>query len=383
MKRDGRALQRPYETALRRHLKLGTAASLQSARKLGRRALALGLETLDLAQLHEQAFVSVIEASPAGSSAARNRYIKRAGQYFAQAILPMEETHRTAVQATNRLTEMNQALAQRTRELTATNRKLEKEIAKRKDAEESLRGSEEQSRALLAQSRLLQQQLRLLSRRVMSAQEEERKRVSRELHDVIAQMLTGINVRLATLKAEAHDSHKGLSQKISRTQRLVEKSVDSVHRFARELRPALLDDLGLIPALHSFLKGFTKETGIRTSLAACKEVEKLSSAKRTALYRIAQEALTNVARHAQAGRVDISIELRPGTVRMQIKDDGKAFAVDRMWDAKRSRHLGMLGMRERAEMVGGSFRVDSAPGKGTTVTAQVPFRQRQKESANP
>ena len=107
----------------------------------------------------------------------------------------------------------------------------------------------------------MQEQLRLLSRQLLSAQEEERKRISRELHDVIAQTLTGINVRLATLKKEATLNTKGLERNIARTQRLVEKSVDIVHRFARELRPTVLDDLGLIPALHSFMKNFTRRDG--------------------------------------------------------------------------------------------------------------------------
>jgi signal transduction histidine kinase len=259
MKRSGQSLLQPYGTALRRHLKQGTAASLKPAQRLGRQAMKLGLETLDLAQIHEKAYVSAIEAVPIDKAPARNRRIKRAGQFFAQAILPMEETHRTAVQATGRLTEMNKELLQRTRELSASNRKLEREIAKRKAAEESLRESEQQSMALLVQSRLLQEQLRRLSRRVLSTQEEERRRISRELHDVIAQMLTGINVRLASLKRRPQTNTKGLSRKISHAQRLVEKSVDIVHRFARELRPALLDDLGLIPALHSFLKSFRRK----------------------------------------------------------------------------------------------------------------------------
>ncbi len=117
---------------------------------------------------------------------------------------------------------------------------------------------------MLEQSDHLQEQLRRLSRQILSAQEDERKKISRELHDVIAQTLTGINVRLATLKKEAALNTKGLDRNIARTQRLVEKSVDIVHQFARELRPAVLDDLGLIPALHSFVKIFSKRTGIRT-----------------------------------------------------------------------------------------------------------------------
>src|SRR5256885_6525793 len=150
----------------------------------------------------------------------------------------------------------------------------------------------------------MQKKMRMLSRQLLSAQEEERKKISRELHDVIAQTLTGINVRLAALKKEAALNTKGLERNIARTQELVEHSVNVVHRFARELRPTVLDDVGLIPALHSFMKDFTKRTGVRMHFTTfgSATMKKLDSNKRTVLYRVAQEALNNVARHAQASR---------------------------------------------------------------------------------
>ncbi len=151
----------------------------------------------------------------------------------------------------------------------------------------------------------------------------------------------------------------------------MEKSVDIVHQFARELRPAVLDDLGLIPALHSFMKNFTARTGVHAHLTAFAGVEQLDTARRTVLFRVAQEALTNVARHAQASRVEVSIQKLPDGVCMKIKDDGKSFQVERVLRGKGSKRLGLLGMRERLEMVGGRFEVESAPGKGTTVTAQI------------
>ena len=223
----------------------------------------------------------------------------------------------------------------------------------------------------------MQEQLRLLSRQLMSAQEDERKMISRELHDQIAQTLTGINVRLASLKTESTLNHKGLQRKISSTQRLVEKSVDIVHRFARDLRPTVLDDLGLIPALHSFMKNFTTRTGVRASLTTfTMKIDELDAARRTALFRVAQEALTNVARHARASRVEVSIQKLPDCVCMKIKDDGKSFNVDRALHANGGKHLGLLGMRERLEMIGGKFVVESAPGKGTTILAQIPLGKR-------
>jgi PAS domain S-box-containing protein len=257
--------------------------------------------------------------------------------------------------------------------LAATNRELEREIARRQAVESSLKQSEQRQRQLWEQSRHMQEHLRHLSRQILSAQEEERKRISRELHDVIAQVLTGINVQLATLKTETSVNNEGLNQNISRTQRLVEKSVDVVHRFARELRPAVLDDLGLIPALHSFLKDFTTQTGVRTRLTAFAGVDQLDSVKRTMLYRVAQEALNNVARHAQASRVEVSLRELSGTAHLRIQDDGKSFAVERVLRAKKNQRLGLLGMRERVEMVGGKFTVESVPGQGTTISAEIPL----------
>lgn len=365
------AMMRTYQAALGRYLKQGAAGSLVPAMKLGRQAVDLGLETLDLALIHEKALMARMPMINA--SAARSRMVLRSRKFFAEAIVAMEETHRSALEANARLSRLNQGLTRRTLDLATSNGQLKKEVARRQAAEETLRKSEQHSRKLLDHSRQLQEQLRHLSRRILLAQEEERKRISRELHDVIAQMLTGINIRLATLKTEATVNVKGLSQKISRAQRMVEKSVDRVHRFARELRPAVLDDLGLVPALHSYLKDFAKETGIRTSLIAFKGLEKLSAVKRTVLYRVAQEALTNVACHAQASQVGVDIRRVANTVRMQVRDDGRSFDVARALHSGKNPHLGLLGMRERVEMVRGKFSVESVPGQGTVVQAQIPF----------
>jgi PAS domain S-box-containing protein len=262
--------------------------------------------------------------------------------------------------------------------LGATNLKLRKEIIHRQEVEESLVKSERHQRRLLEKSRLMQEQLRNLSRQVLHAQEEERKRVSRELHDVIGQTLTGINIRLAAMKKEAGFSGRSFGPNIARTQRMVEKSVSLVQQFARELRPAVLDDLGLIPALHSYMKAFAARTGVRAHLTAFAGVKQLDTARRTMLYRVAQEALTNVSRHARAGRVEVVIQKLADRIRMEISDDGKSFHVDRMLRGRGNKHLGILGMRERVEMVGGTFSVESVPGQGTTVRVEIPFANARK-----
>ena len=371
MSRRPNGLSRQYEAALRQHLKQKAGAHLPRAKALGRKAITLGLETLDLARIHEQALITLV--SSGGTLNLRDALIRRAGIFFAEALTPIEETHRISREASVRLEEMVETLNRRSADLALSNRELKQEIAQRKAAEEALRKSEQHYSQLLAQSRGLQEQLRHLSHQLLLAQEEERKKISRELHDEIAQTLASINVRLGALKDETSINTKDLQRKITRTQRLVEKSVDIVHRFARELRPTVLDDLGLIPALHSFVKSLAKRTGLRVHLKAFSGVEELDNAKRTVLYRVAQEALTNVARHAQAGQVEGNIGRFQGAVRMEVKDDGKSFQVQRVLHAKRNNRLGLLGMRERVEMVGGRFRIESAPGRGTTVQAEIPF----------
>ena len=381
MGRKLNGLSQRYVAALRKHLKQGPQANLQRAQELGRRAMSLGLETLDMARFHEQALITLI--LPGHSPGTRDAMIRRAGKFFAEAITPIEKTHRAAQEDNAQLVQLNKTLHQRSADLIASNRQLQQEILQRKAVEESLRKSERHYSELLEQSRHMQEQLRLLSRQLLSAQEEERKMISRELHDQIAQTLTGINVQLATLKAEAAVNVKGLQKKISRTQRMVAKSVDIVHRFARELRPTVLDDLGLVPALHSYLKGFTRRTGIHIHFRtfSANRIEQLNNVSRTVIYRVAQEALTNVARHAQASFVEVSFEKLPNAICLKIKDNGKSFQAQRVMHSKRNARLGLIGMRERLEMVGGSFSVESAPGNGTTVRAQIPLANRRRGGA--
>jgi len=265
---------------------------------------------------------------------------------------------------------------------TQRNGRLKREIGRREAVQGALEKSQQHYGELLERSRRMQTHLRRLSHEILQAQEEERKKISRELHDEIGQTLTAINVKLATLSKTATASAADLRKKIASTQRLVEKSMDTVHRFARQLRPPLLDDLGLIPALQSSMKDFTKRTRIPVHFTAFAAVERLDGKKRTALYRVAQEAFSNVAKHAQATLVDVSIRRLRGVACLEIHDNGKSFPAHRVLSAKKIKRLGLLGMRERVEMVGGSFSVDSAPGKGTTIRAEVPFARGRLRSAD-
>jgi PAS domain S-box-containing protein len=257
--------------------------------------------------------------------------------------------------------------------ITEANQKLKREIAERQKVEVALKKSEAHYAQLFEQSLHLQEQLRHLSHQLLLTQEEERKRISRELHDEIVQTLVGINVHLASLTGKAGANSRDFRKNIARTQRLVEKAVDIVHRFARELRPTVLDDLGLIPALQSFIKEFTKRTNIHTHFTAFAGVEQLNSTERTVLYRVVQSALANIHKHAKAKEAEVSIRKLPGAIRLEIHDNGKSFEVHRVLFAKRHKRLGLLGSRERVEMIGGKFGIESAPGRGTTISAEIPI----------
>jgi signal transduction histidine kinase len=232
MKQKLSRLSRRYVTVLRKHLKQGPRASLLPAVGLGRRAVALGLETLELARMHEEAFAEVESSTP------HDGLNKRADIFFSEALTPIVETHRAARQSKMELTRLNETLNQRTRELASANRQLHQGITRRKSVETALKKSGQHYARLLKESLQLQEGLRQLTHQVLTSQEEERKEISLELQNEIAQTLLGINVRLLSLKQEARNNTKGLKNEIASTQRLVVKSATSVRRAAREFRKA-------------------------------------------------------------------------------------------------------------------------------------------------
>ena len=267
---------------------------------------------------------------------------------------------------------MNTPLHQKALEVTALKRKLRREIARRESAESALKQSKKSCGELLVRSKIARTQRRAISRQMLLAHEEERRLISRTLHDEISQTLAGINVRLATLTQEASANSRSFKKKITAAQRLVERSVLIVHRFARGLRPTMLDDLGLIPALHAYMNGLKTQSGLQIHFTAFTGVERLGNAKRTALYRVAQSALTNVLQHANASAINVSIRKAPDGICLEVKDNGKSFQVNRILASNRYKRLGLISMRERVEMFGGVFTVESQPGKGTTLRACIP-----------
>jgi signal transduction histidine kinase len=229
MKRKLSGLSRRYASALRRHLTEGTQASLQPARGLGQQAVSLGLETLDVAKIHEGALANMEALS------SRDGLNERAEIFFTEAITPLEKMHEAALKDKTHLLQVNKTLDQRTVDLEASNRCLKESIARQKSAEEALKKSGRNAKKLLDESHHLQEHLQHLAHQVISAHEEKRTEISHDLQNEVAQTLVGINVRLISLKQEAAGDAKGLKKSIVATQRLVEESVEFINRFAREL----------------------------------------------------------------------------------------------------------------------------------------------------
>jgi signal transduction histidine kinase len=231
MKRKLFALSERYAKALRKHLQGGVRASLRPALELGRQAVVLGLETLELARMHERAFAT-LELSPT------KRPKRQAEIFFTEAIIPIVETHRVARQSKIDLSRLTEKLDERTAELASTNHRLQRGIARRKSVEAALKKSGIHYSKLLKDSLHLQAGLRELTHQVLAAQEDERRKMSFELQNEIAQTLLGINARLLSLKEDARVNTHGLKNEIAATQQLVVKSAKSVRRVAREFRNA-------------------------------------------------------------------------------------------------------------------------------------------------
>ena len=223
---------RRYQTALSRYLKQGSAASRLPALRLGRQAVALGLETLDIALFHEQAQLSPV--SLGGPAVPQQNRCERAKEFFAETLVPVEKTHSAALKAAVRVDQLTRALYQRTLEASASTRHLAQSITQREAAEASLRKSGKDCTKLVQESNSLLTRLRNQTGKILSAQEEERQKTSRQLQDEIAQTLLAINIGLLALKTSAKANTEKLEKEIASTQRLVRESVKRINRFAHE-----------------------------------------------------------------------------------------------------------------------------------------------------
>jgi signal transduction histidine kinase len=211
-------------------------------------------------------------------------------------------------------------------------------------------------------------ELTALSAQLVAAQEDERRSISRELHDEVSQSLSAVLVELGNLAADLPRTADQPARKhVDTIRALVESSVDAVRNIALLLRPSMLDDLGLIPALEWQAREISRRTGLRVSVAADDVSEDLPETHKTCVYRLVQEALHNCARHSGARKVKIRVFQQDGALRLTVLDDGKGF------DTARTKGLGLLGMEERVVRLKGNFRVQSHPGEGTLISVMLPL----------
>jgi signal transduction histidine kinase len=218
------------------------------------------------------------------------------------------------------------------------------------------------------QSDAAQSALRQLSVDIRTTQERERKLLSRELHDQVGQMLTGLRMELASLAHMAGSSQRDLTERIGRAKTTVEHALGAVRNIAMLLRPSMLDDLGLTPALAWLVKEVSRSSGMEIHCDADPALESLPDAHRTCIYRVVQEALTNASRHSGARKVDVTVKGEPEWVIALIADDGRGFDVG----SERRRGLGLLGMEERVRELGGNIRVVSSLGRGVQIEIRLP-----------
>lgn len=258
------------------------------------------------------------------------------------------------------LTKANEVLElrieQRAAVLARVNEELRTEITERERVETELRMSRDELRALAG--------------RLQTVREEERTSISREIHDELGQACTAIKMDLALIGRRLTGKQSHLQTKIASAMQLVDSTIATLRRIASELRPRTLDDLGLIAALESQAQEFESRTGIRCTVSLPKEPLTLDPERSTAVFRIFQESLTNVARHAHATRVEAQFEKDDDRLIFQVFDNGIGFDFAK---AKAHKSLGLLGMQERALLFNGDVKIEGVPGVGTTMTLTIPL----------
>jgi PAS domain S-box-containing protein len=215
----------------------------------------------------------------------------------------------------------------------------------------------------------LAEQLRQLACYLQSAREQERAFIAREIHDEFGQALTALKIDLSWLSRRLPKQRADLLDKVNAMSKLVDGTTQTVRRIATELRPGLLDDLGLVAAIEWQAQEFAERTGLACELRLGDKDLALDPDLATTLFRILQEALTNIARHARATRIEVELDDRPDLLTLVVRDNGKGIDPAQVFD---SHSLGLMGMRERARVWGGDVVVEGIPGQGTTVIVRIP-----------
>lgn len=215
-------------------------------------------------------------------------------------------------------------------------------------------------------------QLRRLSRQVLSAQEEERRGISRELHDEMGQLMTALKVSLELIQDDLPLEPSILHRRLLEAGTLVNEAMERIHTLAQGLRPPALDAIGLNATLEGLCREFARRSHLVIDYSGS-ELPPLPDAANITLYRTVQEALTNVAKHAQASRVDVSLTLGAGQITLLVEDDGLGFDPQATAGIQRSQGFGLMGMKERLELLDGRLQIESSPGRGTRLIARIPY----------
>jgi signal transduction histidine kinase len=313
-----------YQSALQNYLSGQGEAALQRAYELGRKAMAEEIGVLEVAAFYHDALPRILNGrSDSGGSA---KLLRLASEFFSESLSAFEMAYRGYREANARL--------------------------------------------------------RLLSERLQSAREEERIRIARDIHDELGQALTCLKIDLSWLHRRLRVNADSRNDRTARPLSLREKTkamlksidgtMDAVGRISAELRPALLDDLGLLAAIEWQVQEFQKRTGIRCGLTLPSRNPVLEPGRSTALFRICQEILTNVARHSKATRVRILLKRERSGMVLKVQDNGRGITRDEISDRG---SIGLLGIRERALFWGGEVRIRGIPGRGTRVAVKIPITQ--------
>ncbi|HLE02028.1 MAG TPA: histidine kinase [Dehalococcoidia bacterium] len=213
-----------------------------------------------------------------------------------------------------------------------------------------------------------------LLEKLISAQEEERARIARELHDEAGQSLTGIAMSLEAAEASLGPDASTAKERLERAKAVALDTIEEIRKLVVDLRPVALDDLGLVPALRSYAEERLAGRGVRVALEAAERGKRLPPHVESTLFRVVQEAVTNIARHAEAKTARIRLHRDGQRLTLLVEDDGKGFDMaEVLGSPDKTRALGLLGMQERVSLCGGSLRVESAPGSGTRVRAEIPI----------
>jgi len=284
------------------------------------------------------------------------RNAKGSLQGFAKVTRDMTERHGKEETLAKAKELLELRVEQRSTVLGRVNLELRTEIAERARAEQQLRASLDQLRALAA--------------RLQSVREEERTSIAREIHDELGQACTAIKMDLALISRKATKRQTRLLAKVNSATQLVDGMIVTLRRIASDLRPRTLDDLGLSAALEWQAQEFESRTGIRCRIALPQEPLNLDAERSTAIFRIFQESLTNVARHAHATRVEAHLERVSNDLFFEVRDNGKGFDSG---DIKARNSLGLVGMQERALLLNGELKIEGVPGAGTTLALRIPL----------